>query len=637
MKDFSLKLDKIPIYKDYKDISQQMFSLTLELVKFEGEDLFFLCDFSEDGYDNLVACAGLNSNNLYILNGEYIKSTIKTDEAGVVGKLRNGFFIDSENLLVQTAPPCKLYMLNIIDNGCIEVEAGKKPWHGAWSIAKSNFNNVIMYSEYTTTKDNQAEELYVWRSYDNGLTWEKSLVLSSSPVYGIGDIRHFHTCYSDPYINGRWYVSSGDKGSDNRLYVTEDDGVNWKRIFVKDIYPFRLIEEKEKDSVLRYTSLIISRDKLSWATDDQVGVGRSLYCSINKEGLFNNKGVNVSIDAVLSENLSRNVIRVPGIGVLVLPETKHDPKSAAVNLFNGEGLYQFPRITSLSKQRSAFLSSRSSRCFCNGLAFGLVDRFFLNNESPGTVLIKLKKEQTFNSYPSLMLKDEKIKKDKKVVFFHAQRTAGTTLKRLFETEYGKGNCLFYRNSDDYKSWEDIDKDIFSKYSVYAGHANYSYKESDDDRDFFYMSIIRNPYERAISIYNYLRSRDSGKISELAKNNDMFSFFKKAYIEFPDYISNTQTLRVSGCKDFLLAKEIVDKEYSMLAPFDRLDDVVGVLAKCLSWKKVTGLEIKPSTIDFEFYENEELKRYIYDINREDFMLYEYSKLFFSVIESGYPNS
>jgi len=196
---------------------------------------------------------------------------------------------------------------------------------------------------------------------------------------------------------------------------------------------------------------------------------------------------------------------------------------------------------------------------------------------------------------------------------------------VFQQQFGKENCLYQRTSDEFCDWEKLDEKVLNKYRIYAGHYNYAPKDTKSEPLIF--SVIRDPVDRAISLYHYLKTRPEHKLHTLAVNEDILTFYKKAVEIAPDYVSDTQTLRVSGTRDFDTARKIIEEKYFLIAPFDELDKVFGVFQKFSLISAANVPEKKVSSpYKASFYDND-LRDFILNINEADAALYEYSKIYF----------
>jgi hypothetical protein len=205
-------------------------------------------------------------------------------------RLFNCFTTDDGNHIVQAVPEANIRAtksnieratLFLFDKDWQLISVNESPsgrWHGRASIDQAG--DTIMFAEY---HDNTAkyDTLYkndyskwrplmstgrVFRSRDGGRTWE--VVFEVSP----DDIRHLHTLQADPFLPKTWWLSSGDKALESRVWRSNDDGDSW--IEVTDPKPNISVPPEIKNhsqAAFRYTDLIIDKDSLIWGTDDIMG------------------------------------------------------------------------------------------------------------------------------------------------------------------------------------------------------------------------------------------------------------------------------------------------------------------------------------------------------------------------------
>ena len=215
---------------------------------------------------------------------------------GVEGSnLANAFITADQSILAQIkAPPTyatqanenPAMILRFSSDGKLLSTAspGHSHWHGTRSIDQSG--KTILYAEYPNNKnrftpngledvDEEALDLRmpgVFRSVDDGETWEKVFEQSWR------DIRHFHVVAADPYLPGTWWLSSGDKPDESRVWRSDDDGSTWRDVSLNqpkyDCYPG--IESTTR-SAYRFTDIWIGEDTLIWGSDDWLGGFANVY------------------------------------------------------------------------------------------------------------------------------------------------------------------------------------------------------------------------------------------------------------------------------------------------------------------------------------------------------------------------
>jgi hypothetical protein len=87
-----------------------------------------------------------------------------------------------------------------------------------------------------------------------------------------------------------------------------------------------------------------------------------------------------------------------------------------------------------------------------------------------------------------------IDQEYKFIFVHIPRTGGTSIEKLL-----------FKGSNDYKEWLGYN----SEYKLFAQHATIKQLKNELNvrvDDYFKFTIIRNPYERAVSDYFWLSKR-----------------------------------------------------------------------------------------------------------------------------------
>jgi hypothetical protein len=148
-------------------------------------------------------------------------------------------------------------------------------WHGTCSIDEGK-DGTVMFAEYPANNGIYQPEdspsrgtvipARVMRSCDGGRTFE--------PVFEVGPdvVRHFHTLRADPWEKDVWWLSSGDRASECRVWRSADNGGSWVDVTNPTPgVPLTKMYRGREQAVFRYTDLIIDEETLFWGTDDILG------------------------------------------------------------------------------------------------------------------------------------------------------------------------------------------------------------------------------------------------------------------------------------------------------------------------------------------------------------------------------
>lgn len=482
-----------------------------------------------------------------------------------------------------------------------------------------------MYAEYkgAATEDGDIEPLYVWRSTDGGIMWSRAFWLNGHPEYGIGDIRHFHTCLADPDISGRWYVSTGDRRDDNRLYISDDDGMSWERITIRKIVPSNLIDVSLYDTVLRYVTAFFDGRFMYWATDDNNALSRAILVRLDRFAVRD--GV-LEVVGVFGENLARNVIRNAGENeALMISESKFDVGQVDLWFVDRDKVVKkLPGLKNESSSKTMGSGSISSKAFSENMAYSFMDGRVFGESGGGTSL-----NYTLTSIPRNTRLERFWRRhkwlatasDPLIAFFHSQRTAGTTIKEAFKAECGVPEVYYQRTVDDFLKWRDLSDDRLSGKRVFAAHDNYTRNDSVT-RPLFLFSVVRDPVDRAISLYYYLRNREEHRLHGPALENDVNAFYRVAADIAHEYVANTQCRRVCGQPDFDTARKTILEEFALVAPYDNVDKAMHCVGEFFSFEEPNRFKMKKSRTQAQAGIDSETVAEIRRLNAEDVKLFAF---------------
>ena len=156
------------------------------------------------------------------------------------------------------------------------VKAGDAQWHGSASISERNGTN--MFAEYhdnlakydpkfkTSDLITRVRPCSVWRSRDDGMTWEKVFEQDMSRV------RHFHTLCADPFEKDVWWLSSGDRPGECHVWRSSNDGDTWTECSDPDAnIALPPAFQHKKEVAHQHTDVLVTQDHLIWGADDLLG------------------------------------------------------------------------------------------------------------------------------------------------------------------------------------------------------------------------------------------------------------------------------------------------------------------------------------------------------------------------------
>lgn len=116
------------------------------------------------------------------------------------------------------------------------------------------------------------------------------------------------------------------------------------------------------------------------------------------------------------------------------------------------------------------------------------------------------------------------------VFFHIPKTAGTSLVEVLNYLYGCSEDLICPAAVDLELVNEKQGTSFHNYRLFKGHFNFqNFRDGIEDFDSFYsITVLRDPLERCVSLYTYLRSHTIDDIEMLNDYQKMQVLYAKSF-------------------------------------------------------------------------------------------------------------
>jgi hypothetical protein len=265
------------------------------------------------------------------------------------------------------------------------IKNGDASWHGPRSIGEAN--GAIMYGEYsentflyrleqgTPEWQKNLRPSRVYRSLDGGTTWD--IAFEQGPEI----IRHFHLLMHDGFEPGTWWLTSGDRPVECRVWRTGDDGKTWADV-TNPSPPITLhrYAQRRLQCAYRTTDLAILPDRIIWGADDILGdhelwpkfqgqtpaFGARLFMAMKGDRLD-------ATEIGLGDQPFRNIVDV-GPGYLAMTEAKFPEIGFEPRVFFVEKkpphktqlLFSVPNARNIA---TGFTYSKASRAAVNGTFF----------------------------------------------------------------------------------------------------------------------------------------------------------------------------------------------------------------------------------------------------------------------------
>lgn len=215
-------------------------------------------------------------------------------------------------------------------------------------------------------------------------------------------------------------------------------------------------------------------------------------------------------------------------------------------------------------------------------------------------------------------------KEDLTIFMHIPKTGGTTLNAIFRNQYDKNQFYDHLFPVDNmrKKYTELNQEAKNNIKAVSGHYSYGIHEFFS-KPFTYFTMLRNPVDRVISQYFFLKSTPT--IYPEVKDMTFTEF-----INWAPTAKNGQTKQVSG----LFENPSVEKAKENLRTFkvvgitERFDETLFFMKKAFGWSdiKYTNLNItKKRPLKSEV--SQKVISLIEEHNQLDFELYRYAQELF----------
>ena len=214
-----------------------------------------------------------------------------------------------------------------------------------------------------------------------------------------------------------------------------------------------------------------------------------------------------------------------------------------------------------------------------------------------------------------LLKIKSWSSDRRVIFHHIHKTAGTSLEGLL--------AKWFLLQRDYDLVKEINSRPLFNINCRSGHYGYkktklssSYPCCLDDDSFFVFTFLRNPLERTISHYHHWQKAGFEGLQEISLEDFLL---QKSNYDWVNSISNNWMARVLDVNESDYKKNL-DK-YAFIGIFEDLKESIEILSKLLD-KPIYQMPHKRKSEKKELKVSKEIKEIFINNNKLDYAIYEY---------------
>lgn len=174
---------------------------------------------------------------------------------------------------------------------------------------------------------------------------------------------------------------------------------------------------------------------------------------------------------------------------------------------------------------------------------------------------------------------ERAQESETVFFVHIPKTAGSSFRAVLKRWFGSELMIFDSHDQEAfsRQWENRD----GVARAVAGHFGFGLHQAAPACRPLYLSLVRDPVERFVSLYKHARLSPGHALHGAARAGPE-DFFAHCLSE-PRARGQTAAIQcffLSGARSFDEARPVVDGAYHLIAPMDRFPEFVARAARML---------------------------------------------------------
>lgn len=204
-----------------------------------------------------------------------------------------------------------------------------------------------------------------------------------------------------------------------------------------------------------------------------------------------------------------------------------------------------------------------------------------------------------------------------IIFMHIPKTAGTSTRLSLQSVY---RDKYFNLTPMQDPWPDLSG--CHNFQAFSGHILLDHPIYEKFDRFIHVAMLRNPVERVMSQYNYLRTAVIHPLHQFAIKTPLKEIFKTDRAGAEWGMSDLMVRHI-GQGDLNQAKSNLTEIFSYFGLTERYDVFFNGLASKLSWFWESSRYDNISVYDNVFFDDSDIEM-IVEHNQLDIELYEYAK-------------
>jgi hypothetical protein len=225
-----------------------------------------------------------------------------------------------------------------------------------------------------------------------------------------------------------------------------------------------------------------------------------------------------------------------------------------------------------------------------------------------------------------------------IIFLHIHKAAGTTLHRIIERQYAPARIWSFDEHHSFQDFQALSLAEKAQIRMLRGHMIFGLHEMMPN-PCIYFTLLRDPVERVISFYHYIRRNPHHYHTEMIASQGL-TLGEYLQTGASTMMNNGQTRMLAGarqydfpvgeCTDELLeaAKRNLRDWFAVVGLVEKFDETLLLLQRAFGWRRMFYVrqnvaERRPTRDDLSAETLDLVRKH----NALDLQLYEYAKALF----------
>jgi len=213
---------------------------------------------------------------------------------------------------------------------------------------------------------------------------------------------------------------------------------------------------------------------------------------------------------------------------------------------------------------------------------------------------------------------------KTLLFMHIPKCGGTTLRTILRSWFEPTEAIAVSTESPQTITTFKQREDYDSIRLIYGHFKYSENIHDYIPDSSYFTLVRDPIERAISTYFYVKQTPAHRLHEAAQNLSVEDFYEECLRParncMTNFISGVSYELDSTPESLHIAKEHIENKFLVVGTVEQFDQSILLLRRKLEKPIPVYRRENLSQKDFDF--SDSLKSRIREDNEYDYALYDY---------------